>query len=763
MQFSQLPPPPAFCYGTHPAQGMVGLGIASGGTVQLYFRERDAEGRESVRTETDSFRPFAWVKSLDLLDGCPEPYRAERLEGAGDLRFLIRCPTWSVLQDLLKFIRGRTNLTLSDPRCPYFTLNDDVQQFLMSSGRTLFRGMELNDLHRLQIDLEIDYEAEFEFPHAEREQDRILAISVSDNRGFSQVLHAGELDEPELITRFVSLIQSLNPDTLEGHNIFRFDLPYLQARADRYQIPLTLGRDGSLMREGESTLSIGERQMTYVRRSIFGRHVLDTMLLSQLYHHDFHPLESFGLKDLARTFGLASAQRTYIPGDQLRTTWRTDPARFLSYALDDVLETRAVAEVLLRPYFLEAQLVPMQLQQVTTRPYPIKLEAILARTYLHARVAFPSCAGGHSPASETLQEQRLGLFGPTLLLDSRPLTTRIMLSRGTFPTRDSLGLLYPLVKWLNESQQLLRPALNTPPPRQPTDEISRLREALARLELGVTEYMRLPLAHCADMSLSQVLASNSRDALRLVKRIVEQEGARLLMASAGLLYVELPSKRSTFEASVALLNRINSNLPTQAWLNFDSYHHGFLSYKTGNYALLTHEGRVLIEGSLLRSKLMEPCLKRYADALLQLVLAQRWSEIPALVDEYAAGIQVWPLSEFLRRETLREPVDHYQEQLKNGKRSPLPGYEAALRSGRSYLVGDQITWYVAGTDRSLPEHAAARLGQSFDPDAPDLNRVWYLHRLQEIYERFGNMVQKVGGPSWDKLEWMRAQRRESTG
>lgn len=753
MQSFQHTSCPDFLFGTNATPRMVGLGTGAFGQLLLYFREKDEQGQEYIRTEVDSFRPFAWVRDLDLVDGCPDPYRVQRLQGEGDFKFLLRCPSFSVLQDVLRYIRSRCGLSLGDVHCPYFTLNDDIQQFLMSSGRTLFRGMALNDLHRLQLDIETDYDQAFEFPNAERETDKILAISLSDNRGWSRVLHAGELDEPTLIQTFEALILERNPDTIEGHNIFRFDLPYLQARAARYGLTLNLGRDGSPIRDSDSTFTIGERQLSYTRRSIFGRHVIDTMLLSQLYHFDFHPLESFGLKDLSRAFGLASDSRTYIPGDQLRLIWRTDPARFLRYALDDVLETRAVAEVLLQPYFWETQCVPMQLQQVTSRPYGVKLEAVLARAYLSKGHAFPACGGGNTPPHESLPDQRFGLFGPVMFLDSRPLTTRLMLSRGTFPVRDHLGVLYPLVRWLNEAQQALRPSHETPPTRLPTACPSREREWLGRLEAATFEYLRLSMSHCADPVLTQTLVLNTREALRLIKRSLESLGARLLFTTQGMLCVELPTRANRFEDAVTLLSQLNDQLPRQAWLPLEGYYPGLLSFKAGNYALLTLEGRALIEGTLLRSKQLEPCLKRYADTLLPLVLAQRWSELPALVKSYQDGIQVWPLSEFLRRETVREPLELYQSLSRIGKRPLSPGYEAALRSGRPYLPGDQLTWYVGGTGIDQPEHATAQLGQCFDPEAPNLNRAWYHWRLQEIYQRFEGMVQKVGGPSWEKIRW----------
>ena len=43
------------------------------------------------------------------------------------------------------------------------------------------------------------------------------------------------------------LIRERDPDVFEGHNIFKFDLPYLAARAKRHKVKLAWGRDGTLL------------------------------------------------------------------------------------------------------------------------------------------------------------------------------------------------------------------------------------------------------------------------------------------------------------------------------------------------------------------------------------------------------------------------------------------------------------------------------------------------------------------------------------
>src|SRR5581483_3512457 len=182
-----------------------------------------------------------------------------------------------------------------------------VEQYLMLSGRVYFRGLAYGDLHRLQFDLEttsLD-------PH----RGRIFLIAVKDSRGFTTVLDAPtQEDEPRLIRELCSLIQERDPDVIENHNLFGFDLPFLEYRASVHSIPLALGRRGgpTLLEKREETLAVGPEARKRTRYSLPGRELIDT--LDAVRRHDFvvRDMPSYGLKDAARYFGIASSHRTYI-------------------------------------------------------------------------------------------------------------------------------------------------------------------------------------------------------------------------------------------------------------------------------------------------------------------------------------------------------------------------------------------------------------------------------------------------------------------
>jgi DNA polymerase I len=147
-------------------------------------------------------------------------------------------------------------------------LTDPVEQFLMLTGMTFFVGLEFAQLRRLQIDVQACITPGFEFPSGAREGDRIAAIAITDSSGLEQVLLGSEMDEKSTLERLVALIRERDPDVIEGHNLFRFGLDYLQARARRNRVALKLGRDASAMKSRSSRMQIAERTIAYRRFDI---------------------------------------------------------------------------------------------------------------------------------------------------------------------------------------------------------------------------------------------------------------------------------------------------------------------------------------------------------------------------------------------------------------------------------------------------------------------------------------------------------------
>ena len=257
-----------------------------------------------------------WIK------GWKGELSVEPLRGDAPFSHLISFPDLKSLEAARSYLQKISGKGSSVPDAPYLYISDPVQQYLLLSGKTHFLGMTFGDLRRLQLDIETYCQSGFEFPNAGREADRITAIALSDSTGWERLISGKEYGEAEMLYEMVREIQDRDPDVIEGHNIFRFDLEYIEARARKCGVTLKLGRDESPLSGRPSRMQIAERAITYRKYEIFGRHIIDTWILAQRYDVATRELKGYGLKEIARHFGVAGTNRTYIPGDKV--SWYFD-------------------------------------------------------------------------------------------------------------------------------------------------------------------------------------------------------------------------------------------------------------------------------------------------------------------------------------------------------------------------------------------------------------------------------------------------------
>lgn len=91
---------------------------------------------------------------------------------------------------------------------------------------------------------------------------------------------------------------------------------------------------------------------------------------------------------------------------------------------------------------------------------------------------------------------------------------------------------------------------------------------------------------------------------------------------------------------------------------------------------------------------------------------------------------------FIKTETLQESPAVYAEKVKAKKRNVSAAYELALRSERRYQAGDQVSYYVSGSNKKVRVFEACRLASQWDPLHPDENVEYYKEKLLDLYEKF---------------------------
>jgi DNA polymerase, archaea type len=719
-----------------------------------FEREGEAAIRVFVRQgrQTESFvqdfAPFMLLAKPQLLKSWAGKYDIEKLAGEGFYTYLVRFQSWSDLDKARTHLQKSSGKSPSALDAPYFILSDAVGQHLMLTGQTHFLGMAFEQLRRLQLDIETYTTEGFEFPNPGRPGDRIIAIALSNHSGWERIITGHDLSEPEMLEELSMEIRRRDPDVIEGHNLFRFDLEYIEARARRHRIQLHWGRDGSVLRSHPSRMNIAERTISYRKYEVFGRHIADTWMLAQLYDIGARDLESYGLKDVARHFGVAAQNRTYIQPERVSWYFDHDPDTLFRYALDDVRETRAISNILSPSYFVQAQIFPLSYQNTILRGNATKIDMLFLREYLRQRHAIQAPSLGQTVSGGFTDCRYQGVVHRVLHCDITSLYPSIMLSYKCFPTHDVLGvfpsLLHDLREFRVQAKGMARKAKDLTAQRY----YEALQATFKILINSFYGYLGFSMGHFNDFAQADRVTRTGREIIQQIVAWLENAGCRIIEVDTDGLYFTPPPDVHTSEDEERLLSDVSEELPTGISLELDGRYPAMFSYKMKNYALLDAHGGVILKGSGLKSRGLEPFLRAWMEEMFALLLRGEERKIDALLAKYMEEFEQhqFDVKMFMKTESLQESLATYRDKVRAKKRNLSALYELAIQSGRSYQPGDQISYYVAGAGKRVKVHEAARLASQWDRRHPDENVEYYKAKLLELYKKFKPFIRGMGGP-----------------
>lgn len=703
--------------------------------IRLFFR---TAGR--VHFHDEPFQPFILVGDPALLSGCRVPCSVRQLAGDGFFRCQLLFDSWNDCLAARDFLVSKTGKGYSAPDAPYLFLPDLSHQYMLASGTTLFKGLEFSELRCLALDIETACAEGYGFSNAERPEDRIISVALKDSHGEETVLRGDRLTEPELLRALNAAIQRCDPDVITGHNIFRFDLEYIGRRAQMHGIRLTWGRNGSPPHvTPHARWNLAEKTLDYPRWDIYGRHIIDTYFLVQLYDVAGRNLESHGLKAVARHFGIAAEDRTYLDGADISAAFQNDPEQLFSYNLDDVRETLSLFRLLGYPWFLQSRIFPYSFQNCVIRGNATRINALFLREYLHRGHAIPA----RTPAADTFEggyaESPLqGIIGPVVHCDVASLYPSLMLAYRLAPSRDTLGLFLPMLAELRRFRLIAKQLARDSEEESECYYYDALQQVFKVLINSFYGYLGAALHNFSDPVAAAEVTRLGRVTIRNMIDLLVSEGAVPVEVDTDGIYFRPPDGCETEGAELELVERISQGLPEGIDVELDGRYRSMFAYKTKNYALQDYAGRIIIKGSALRSRSLEPYLREFMRDVVESLLAGRGEIAGRFFDQYVARLRshtpdaAW----VARSETLNESPESYKEKVRSGKRNRSAAFEIALASGRPFRAGDRVSYYVSGSGRDATAYEQCRPVTSFDPNHPDINVLYYIQKLRHVQKRF---------------------------
>jgi DNA polymerase elongation subunit (family B) len=708
-------------------------------TMRLFFRERG-----SIRTADEPFYPFFFLSDRSLIDGFDRKHWVKKLEGTLFYQYLCAFEEWPVMWDAIRVVIDRHNREAFTKAEGYadldklYLVTDPVSQYLMQSGRTLFKGMDFRDLHRLQLDIETFTPPAYRFPNASRKTDRIILIALTDSTGWSHVIDGKKSGEKQMLQELVSVVAERDPDVIEGHNIFNFDLPYLMTRAAMHEVPLTLGRDGGLPRVFETRTAFAEHPFEYTAAEIPGRHVIDTLLLLQSYDATRCSLESHSLKYAAQHFGFASPTRTYIAPEKISWHWEHDPKPLVEYALDDVRETDQLSARLSPTSFYLASMVPGNYGTVARMGSAAKIEQLMVREYLRARHSLPRAQEGTQTSGGYTDIFLVGALGPVVHADVESLYPSLMIQREIFPASDLLKVFPSLLKDLTTMRLEAKRRARVSFDEAEKPQLDAMQSSMKILINSFYGYLGYARGLFNDYRKADEVTSSGREILRRMIAFLKESGSKVIEVDTDGTFFVPPPGVDSYDQELEYVAKLSAILPEGITAVHDGRYHRMLSYKKKNYALLEYDNRIRIKGSSLMSRSIEQFGREYVQQCIERILNSDVAGLHKLYLHYRQliqerGIDVRALA---RTETLKDSIEVYLDGVRSGRRNKSAAYEVAIASGKQYRPGDRVVYYITGAEADVKGFENCKPADDWDPNFPDENTQYYIRRLDEFSEKF---------------------------
>ena len=712
---------------------LVAIEALAHGEIDLF--RRTGRGPEStVVKEKAPFQPWLLTAGMDLAAAVPGSCGIQPLQGDGPMKARVFFPDTAAYKAALDFLRKLTGKTPSAPLAPYRVFSDLAQQAMFSLGLRLFQEMDFQELRRLQFDIECNNSLPDTFCDASREDDYITLIALKDNHGYEECLSINDFDgEAALLAAFVERVAQRDPDVLEGHNCFNFDLDYLEKRCKRHGVRFGLGRNGCPPTSHASRFTVAERIVNYKRYDVFGRHIVDTYHLVQLGDVARRELDSYGLKYCARHFGIARENRVYVEGADISQTFHDDPARLKEYCLDDVREADGLSRLFSPSYFYQTRLLPISYQNCVLRGTATRIDALLCAKYLEAGAALPSPQAPNAYAGALTEAVATGLFRNVWHIDVRSLYPSIILANRWTPAADRLGLFCGLLDQLRTFRLQAKDSMRKAATDDEREYYSALQNSFKILINSFYGYLGFAQGTFNDFNLAEKVTETGRGILAAMRASLEQRGATVVeMDTDGIYFCPPDGYAGDTET---LRADIQAELPQGIEVELDGTYQAMLSYKSKNYALLENDGRISLHGAALRSRGMETFLRRLIPLVIEALLKDNLAKAEGLFGEYEEALKshAFPLKDFLQRETLTMTVEAYSDKLASGKGRRAAVYELARRAkDRKYKPGDTLKFYVTGDKKSVSVTEAAKAESDIDESRRDENVPYYLAKLQAL-------------------------------
>ncbi len=679
----------------------------------VYFRYEKEDYFKILSKE--EFEPFIWLNT----------------KGQNYYNRLLHDKSYKVVKNYLKKYPRKALLLKPDT------------QFLIQSGYSYFENIVLSDLKTCVLDIETN--------SLSPDDGEILTIGLKskDINGVKTTKFFSQKNSTErvLLCDFLDYIKETDPDLICGHNIFSFDIPFILARLNKYDIPATLGKfDKEIYRDYKtSRVNRIKAGFEFYQYRIPGRYIIDTMHLAIIEDTRKPEFEGYSLKYLSKFLNISKSDRTYIEGAEIKNVYETDYETYKAYLTDDLDETEELMLRWLPAYIQMSKIIPMDLQTQIYAGPTNKFKALFCIDYYHAKAKIPEPEPLQKFEGGLSKVEKTGIFTNVAKYDAKSLYPSIQIAKDVFPKSDSLGAMKKyLTQFRDERLKYKKLAeveynliANKDPKADPKKYEAYSAYQLALKILINSFYGVLGNGYFLwnDYSAAGDVTGHGRRILVFFKDKIEEAGCTILNMDTDGVNFSYPD---TIDPNQLLID-INNQIDKGIELEFEKSWPKMLSYKAKNYATLDHNGKINLTGGSFKSRKLQPFLKTFTRSFVEIYLKgdpKDWDNEYFLLKRAIAERMI-DTSELVESSTITFDYNAYKARSTGGK---MPVFEAMEKEDVTdlYKAGDKIFYYYAGEMQSKLNSDMVKLYHGVD--SRDYNIDHYIDALEKKYQNYKSII-----------------------
>lgn len=259
------------------------------------------------------------------------------------------------------------------------------EALMVKDGYTYFKGMTIDKVSILSFDIETTG-----FKKDENSQIFLISNTFRDGLGNKErkLFSLDEYETPaDMYQDWVNWVNEKNPSILCGHNIYMYDLPFMQYHFEREGVSMDIGRNGSPIEFSNYESQFrkdGSQSYSYHKAKVYGREIIDTLFLAIKYDQASKKYESYALKYIIEKEKLTVEGREFYDAARIGDNWQDPKERekIKRYAEHDADDSLALFDLMAPASFYWTQSVPKSFQSVNESATGSQINAIMVRSYL---------------------------------------------------------------------------------------------------------------------------------------------------------------------------------------------------------------------------------------------------------------------------------------------------------------------------------------------------------------------------------------------